>query len=207
MEIKILRVFPKAIMSMTMDREFTQKELDFIVSQNNSLLENMGNTSSEDMDVLRHAELADLKKFIQKTLDMYFLHIYQPKTPGHARLTLTQSWLNFTKKGEHHHLHSHPNSVISGCLYINAKKGEDMIVFQKRDLPHFQIEAGVINEFNSLELNVSVGTKDIVLFPSDTLHRVPITTGDDMRISLAFNSFFRGKIGNVDSDHVNYLEI
>ena len=82
-----------------------------------------------------------------------------------------------------------------------------MITFQRRDIPHFQIETEKINEFNSLEMSVSVGTNDVVLFPSNMLHRVPETTNPDMRISLAFNSFFRGKIGNVDSTGVNYLEI
>jgi hypothetical protein len=56
-------------------------------------------------------------------------------------------------------------------------------------------------------MSVAVGTNDIVMFPSSVLHRVPETTNPDMRISLAFNSFFRGKIGNVDSTGVNYLEI
>jgi uncharacterized protein (TIGR02466 family) len=138
---------------------------------------------------------------------MYFLHVYQPKTPKHARLTLTQSWLNFTKKGEHHHVHTHPNSIVSGCLYISAKQNEDMITFQKREMPQFQIETDNVNEFNSLEMSVPVATNDIVLFPSNMLHRVPETTSSDIRISLAFNSFFRGKIGNVDTSGVNYLEI
>lgn len=207
MEIKVLKAFPQAIMHMTMEKEITQEERDFIMSHYNVLLENMGNNSSEDMHILRHEPLVELKKFVQKCLDMYFLHVYQPRTPQHARLTLTQSWLNFTKPGEHHHLHSHPNSVVSGCLYISAKQGEDLITFQRRDIPHFQIETGKINEFNSLELNVPVATNDIVLFPSNMLHRVPETTSSDIRISLAFNSFFRGKIGNVDSTGVNYLEI
>lgn len=207
MEVKVLKVFPKAVMHMTMEREFTQDEINFIMNEHNHLLENMGNNSSEDMHILRHEPLADLRKFIQKSLDMYFLHIYQPKTPKNARLTLTQSWLNFTKPGEHHHVHTHPNSIISGCLYINAQKGVDMITFQNRDIPQFQIETENINEFNSLELNVPVATKDIVLFPSNMLHRVPDTESTDTRISLAFNSFFRGKIGNVDTTGVNYLEL
>lgn len=207
MQVKVLKAFPQAVMHMTMDKEFTQTELDFIMSQHNVLLENMGNNSSEDMDILRHEPLANLKKFVQRCLDMYFLHVYQPRTPKHVRLTLTQSWLNFTKEGEHHHIHTHPNSIISGCLYISAKRDEDMITFQKREIPQFQIETSKTNDFNSLELNVSVGTKDIVLFPSSMLHRVPETTSKDIRISLAFNSFFRGKIGNVDTSGVNYLEI
>ena len=207
MQVKVLKLFPQAVMHMTMEKEFTQTELDFIMSQHNALLENMGNNSSEDMDILRHEPLADLRKFIQKCLDMYFLHVYQPKTPKHVRLTLTQSWLNFTKPGEHHHVHTHPNSIISGCLYISAKQNEDMITFQRRDIPQFQIETDNVNEFNSLEMSVPVATNDIVLFPSNMLHRVPETTSSDIRISIAFNSFFRGKIGNVDTSGVNYLEI
>jgi uncharacterized protein (TIGR02466 family) len=192
---------------MTMERDFTSEELSFIMDMKKNLLRNMGNDSSEDMDILRHAPMADLKNFIQKTLDMYFLHVYQPKTPKNARLTLTQSWLNFTKPGEHHHVHTHPNSIISGCLYVSAEKGKDMITFENREIPQFQIETDKINEFNSNEISVPVETRDVVLFPSNMLHKVPETMSSDVRISIAFNSFFRGKIGMVDSTQVNYLEL
>ena len=207
MEVKVLKLFPKAAMHMTMERNFTREELSFIMDEKNNLLKNMGNNSSEDMDILRHEPMIDLRKFIQKSLDMYFLHVYQPITPKNARLTLTQSWLNFTKPGEHHHVHTHPNSIISGCLYVSAEKGKDMITFENRDIPQFQIETDKINEFNSNEISVPVQTRDIVLFPSNMLHKVPETMSSDVRISIAFNSFFKGKIGNVDSDRVNYLEI
>jgi uncharacterized protein (TIGR02466 family) len=190
-----------------MERDFTSEELSFIMDMKKNLLRNMGNDSSEDMDILRHAPMADLKNFIQKTLDMYFLHVYQPKTPKNARLTLTQSWLNFTKPGEHHHVHTHPNSIISGCLYVSAEKGKDMITFENREIPQFQIETDKINEFNSNEISVPVETRDVVLFPSNMLHKVPETMSSDVRISIAFNSFFRGKIGMVDSTQVNYLEL
>jgi len=207
MEIKLLKLFPKAAMHMTMERDFTSEELVFIMDMKNTLLRNVGNDSSIDMDILRFPEMLDLKKFIQKSLDIYFLHVYQPKTPKNARLTLTQSWLNFTKPGEFHHVHSHPNSIISGCLYISAEKGKDMITFENREIPQYQIETDNINEFNSNEISVPVVTRDIVLFPSNMLHKVPRTESSDVRISIAFNSFFRGKIGNVDSDKVNYLEL
>ena len=37
-------------------------------------------------------------------------------------LKITQSWINFTKKGEYHHPHAHPNSLISGVFYVEADK-------------------------------------------------------------------------------------
>jgi len=207
MAIKLIKLFPQAVLQTAIERDVTKEELDFIMSYNDNLLDNVGNNSSEDMDILRHPQMAELRKLVQSKLDMYFLHIYKPKVPQNARLTLTQSWLNFTKTGEHHHPHTHPNSIISGCLYISAVKGEDMITFQKREMPIFQIETEEFNDFNAFECNIEVATNDVVMFPSNMLHRVPATTSKDLRISLAFNSFFRGKIGNVSTDHVNYLEI
>ena len=190
-----------------MDRELTREEIYFFLKEEKKTSENMGNLSTTDVDLLRLPEMTEVRKFIQNALDMYFLHVFQPKNPSNARLTLTQSWLNFTRPGEHHHLHTHPNSVISGCLYVNADKSVDKISFQKRDIPVYQIETENFNEFNILEMGVPVETGDLILFPSNMQHRVPTTTGKHTRISLSFNSFFRGKIGNVDSDHVNYLEV
>ena len=33
------------------------------------------------------------------------------------KLVITQSWLNKNKKGESHHEHVHPNSMVSGVWY------------------------------------------------------------------------------------------
>ena len=37
MQVKVLKAFPQAVMHMTMDKEFTQTELDFIMSQHDIL--------------------------------------------------------------------------------------------------------------------------------------------------------------------------
>ena len=76
MQVKVLRVFPKAVMQMPMDRAITQEEVDFIMSFRNQTSENMGNNSSKDVDVLTLAPLASLRKVVQRSLDMYFLHVY-----------------------------------------------------------------------------------------------------------------------------------
>ena len=207
MKVKIINLFPKAAMHFNVERSFTDEELALIMTYENATSNNMGNLSTEDVDILRLPEMSDIKKIIQDALDMYFLHMYQPKNPKEIRLTLTQSWLNFTKQGEHHHIHLHPNSIISGCLYINAKKDVDSIVFKNSEFPYFQIEKEKDNEYNTFTSSIFVETGDIVLFPSNTLHMVPTVTDPHTRISLAFNSFFRGKLGNVSTDKVNYLEI
>jgi hypothetical protein len=46
-------------------------------------------------------------------------------------MRLTQSWLNYTKPGQFHHKHAHPNSFISGVLYMKAARQRDKIYFYK----------------------------------------------------------------------------
>jgi hypothetical protein len=40
---------------------------------------------------------------------------------------------------------------------------------------------------------------DVVLFPSDLDHDVPINTSDEVRYSVAFNIFFRGEMGHEET--------
>jgi hypothetical protein len=46
-----------------------------------------------------------------------------PKDVWHAEIDpfVTQSWLNWTKPGQWHHKHSHPNSLYSGVLYLDVE--------------------------------------------------------------------------------------
>ena len=45
---------------------------------------------------------------------------------------ITQSWLNYTRANQFHHRHEHPNSFVSGVLYINADKATDRINFYNK---------------------------------------------------------------------------
>ena len=62
---------------------------------------------------------------------------------------------------------------------------------------NLQLQSKEQNPFNSVEVFFPVGSGDFVLFPSDLTHGVNNTSGDHTRISLAFNSYFSGKIGYV----------
>ena len=81
---------------------------------------NAGNTTSNDNYVLEHKALKNLKKDLHTKVMDYFDKIIctdNPITPY-----ITQSWINYTKRDQHHHRHSHTNSLISGVFYINADK-------------------------------------------------------------------------------------
>ena len=52
------------------------------------------------------------------------------------------------------------------------------------------------NMWNSESWWFSVKTGDVILFPSSLTHMVETKEGDNTRISLSFNVFIKGTVGN-----------
>ena len=85
---------------------------------------------------------------------------------------ITQSWINYTREGEYHHSHAHPNSLISGVLYIDANKDNDKILFEKRGYHRIALTIKDYNLYNSDSWFFPVQTGDLIIFPSETQHKV-----------------------------------
>jgi uncharacterized protein (TIGR02466 family) len=162
----------------------------------------MGNLRGEDGYILNQPMFAELKDFIMQCIKEYVDSVYATKD---LDVYITQSWANYTKPKEFHHKHSHPNSFISGVFYVNAKPKEDMIRFHKNKSSFLSVKIGQANNYNSNDVVILVETGDLVLFPSDFVHEVPPTTSDETRISIAFNTFIRGYIGDEKSSTALYL--
>ena len=118
-------LFPTAVAKFELGRDYTAEELAFVDEQ--PMHSNMGNTTSDDRYVLRHDTMASLKAFAEASVNEYLRSIYAPKHD--LSLRLTQWWLNYTKPGQYHHKHAHPNSFVSGVLYLKAAKERDKIYF------------------------------------------------------------------------------
>jgi uncharacterized protein (TIGR02466 family) len=207
MKGELIPMFPTCLLLNNINRDFTEDELECILSYKNDVRENTGNFTTNDIFVLENSKLSGLKKIIEFALNDYLQQVYQPIND--VKLLSTISWLNFTDKTQYHHKHCHHNSFVSGCLYINAKKESDCIVFTKRATgENWQLQPNQYNAFNSNEFSVPVSTGDLVLFPSNLLHSVPQSEHEYTRISLAFNSFFSGELGFVDGEMrgINYLK-
>jgi len=205
MKLDTLRIFATPLMTFDIGREFTKEEIDCIKGQ--ELGFSVGNEGSYNHRVLEDPAMANLKKFAQEGLDQWFMEINSPARPNEVRLKLTQSWTNITEPGENHHQHFHPNSIVSGVIYIQADINNDEIVFTNtKEISHWQFDVQNHNGYNSHLYHLPIRTGAMVLFPSHVFHGVPETTSTQTRISLAFNSFYEGKIG-MENDGVNYLEI
>ena len=189
-------LFPTPVMFSEIDRPFTQEELDYVSSHGKEGMtnRNVGNVTSNNNYILEEPELAGLKEVVTKAINEYIKRVYKPKYEAEAYVT--QSWLNYTAKGEFHHKHEHPNSFISGVLYIHTDETKDKITFHRSGYKQLQLATDNFDIYNSDSWWFNVKTGGIVIFPSSLTHHVEDVTADETRISLAFNTFIKGTLGD-----------
>jgi uncharacterized protein (TIGR02466 family) len=204
----MLPIFPTVVTMNKMERYFTEDEMNCFMSFKDKLRYTYPNTL--DIYILDNEPLIELKNICERALNNYLLEINKPINPNDIRLKITHSWLNFTKKEQYHPPHTHHNSILCGVLYVNANKEKDKIVFTKMDSgENWQIQTNnQKNIFSSNTFELSVGTGDIVIFPSNLTHSVPLIE-DENRLSLAFNSFYSGNIGFIEGPlkGINFVKI
>lgn len=190
--MQITGLFPTALGIFELGRSFTGKEIKFI--KNQEMHRNIGNKVSDCRDMLDAKELKNIKTFVDKSIQHYFQNIYAPKQ--NTKLRITQSWCNYTEPGQHHHRHAHPNSFISGVLYIQANPDIDRINFYRSGWQQLRTPPGEFNPYNSDSWWMEAGAGTLFLFPSSLEHMVEPVQGDQTRISLSFNTFPIGNFGD-----------
>lgn len=197
---RIMDLFPTPLYINHINEPLINQQKNYLLNLPKIL--NQGNLRSESGYIFEYPLFAELKKTINEHIKEY-INIVYPNS--NLDVYITQSWANYTEPNQYHHKHSHPNSFISGVYYINAIKNEDMIKFYK-DLPFiYQINHNQPNNYNSGDVAIFIETGDLVLFPSNFTHNVPPTTSKETRISISFNTFIKGNLGDEDSSTALYL--
>jgi len=191
-------LFALPIYISNIERQFTKKELDFVYKQEKKCVKNEGNVNTADNYILNNKEFKNIKQFLEKSCQDYLDKIISPEK--NIKLYITQSWLNYTKENQFHHRHAHPNSVVSGVLYFNANEENDSIKFFNKDT-YAQLLPKIknYNIWNSFSWWFPIKTGSLIMFPSSTTHQVDLKKGDNNRISLAFNTFYKGTLGENES--------
>ena len=194
-EFKVINLFPTPIYITKMNRGFTKQELKFVENQKKQCSKNEGNIITNENYILNKKEFKNIKKFLDQCCKDYLEKIICPKND--LKLYITQSWLNYTEKNQYHHRHFHPNAVVSGVLYFDCNKENDKIVFStSKGYQQIKPEIENYNIWNSDTWWLPVETGQLIMFPSSTTHQVETKKGDNTRISLAFNTFYKGTIGS-----------
>ena len=105
-------------------------------------------------------------------------------------LKLEDIWINILSEGGNHSAHLHPNSVVSGTIYIVMPPETSAIKFE--DPRHAMMMAAPSRLVNAKEylkpfiyINPLVG--EILLWESWLRHEVPMNMSSEERISISFN--------------------
>jgi uncharacterized protein (TIGR02466 family) len=193
-EANINGIFPTPIYISKVDRKLTPLELKFVDKNKKDHYKNDGNITSNNNYILNEKPFANIKKELDLRVQDYFDKIISPA--NNITPYITQSWLNYTETNQYHHKHAHPNSLVSGVFYINCHEEHDKIKFFNDTYKTIRTEVKDWNMWNSESWWFPVKTRDVILFPSSLTHMVETKKGDNTRISLAFNVFIKGTVGN-----------
>jgi uncharacterized protein (TIGR02466 family) len=193
-EANINGIFPTPIYISKVERKLTPLELKFVDKNKKDFYKNDGNITSNNNYILNEKPFADIKKELNLRVQDYFDKVISPA--NNITPYITQSWLNYTETNQYHHKHAHPNSLVSGVFYINCHEEHDKIKFFNDNYKTIKLEVKDWNMWNSESWWFSVKTGDVILFPSSLTHMVETKQGDNTRISLAFNVFIKGTVGN-----------
>ena len=206
---ELMQLFPTPLLICPYPIDYS-KELEWI-KNSECRKENKGNGAeqgnvhynrqSEDTFVLDRPELSNVRAFIEAKLHEYVTKIYASTD----KLVITQSWLNKNKKGESHHEHVHPNSMVSGVWYPQIHEKLPPIQFRSRQQRDIALQTNQYNTFNSATFMLPMKKGELILFPSNLTHSVPANQSDEERISLSFNTWPKGNMG--DKQSLTYLPL
>jgi len=181
---------------------FNDQELAVLNSQPES---NNKNNLSENKFVLESQDLERFKQFLQQQIDEYAQNVCGVSD----KFYITNSWIARNPTGIDHHRHNHPNSIFSGVYYLKANENTAPItlhaespIFKKFLLDYHYKE---YNLFNSNDWSFPVKTGSLIIFPSWVDHSSSVNESPHDRTLLGFNSFVRGKFG--DLNYCSDLEI
>jgi uncharacterized protein (TIGR02466 family) len=152
--------------------------------------------------------------------DVVFSHVkkYEKDVCGFKSslsFKLTESWYKETVPGDDHLDHNHPNSMLSGVVYLNVPKGnthheglnlihvENRGVFKHHDFRYDYTPT----KYNQISTFIPVETGDIVLFPSYLYHFVSRNESEnESRRIISFNTFIQGRM-SCENSYPNVLTL
>lgn len=192
-DYEILELFPTPVFTTTLPVHFS-KIIPWLLQQE-MLSEEIDSANygerSKNSYVLDESQSADLKKHILGIAGHYGSMLGY----NYNSYRFGQSWVSLKHPGQHHTMHSHPNSLISGVFYFGeTAENTPAIKFHKviggmnvsYIAPKEVLDKREI-KYAWKEFSVEFKPGLLVLFPSYLHHSVPLNKSDKVRCSLAFN--------------------
>ena len=189
-------IVPRTLLKFSMDSELLKSSLE-LVSQEEFIRSDV-NQMSKNHFLLREKKYKKLSEWVDSCLEEIRLYMnYRCES-----LKVTQSWANLTKKNQFHHPHVHPNSILSGIIYLTKSNAstlfgfkDDWYIMTDYD-SHPSVKLSFDTERSSSMSRYNVIPGDMIIFPSNYRHSTEIHQIDEYdRITISFNVFPNGKLG------------
>ena len=199
-------VLPQTFYNFECNKDLIDNVLSLIKKEKYVKVDPKKNLSSHSLNSTLHKqkEYAELIDWIYKCIN----ELKEDLKLQCERFTITQCWSNCAEFGQKHPEHLHPNSFLSGILYLNnsdAKTlfaGENMWNYFKRTDRVMKISPEFNQELTLIHYEDCVAGK-LILFPSNVIHMVKPNNSSNLypvpnRYTISFNAFPSGKIGDMN---------
>jgi len=196
MKFNLVKIFPQPILQtkLIIEPEW-MKYINSIKYVRN--VHNNGYVST-DFKILNTKKLKTLKSKINNVIKNYM----EEHLKISNKLKITASWVMKHVKNDFAQTHLHQNSIISGVLYLQTKKGAGDLIFARQNFltetfAFDRIEDTALNT-HQLAFNTEPGV--LLVFPSNLSHYTLTMPFDNYeRICLSFNTFISDTIGDGDN--------
>ena len=201
-------IFSKAIYSKVIDININEllaaaKKEKYITAGNWDSVNNQALISA-DKTILNKKELSKIKKQLLKEIHFYAHDIMKYKN----NFEVTTSWFTKTSNNQISDYHKHNNSMLSAVLYLktDAKSGQISFIDYYSNL--FQLEVHEYNVWNATSYRFKPQDGLLLIFKSDTFHKILKHESKNDRYSLAMNFVPVGPVGQVATDSfVNIVKV
>jgi len=190
-----IKILPQTIFKYQCDPELISNTLEMIKDEewkSSDQVEYIGQTYNCLLN--RQSKYQKLHEWIHECLH----EIKQELEFNCDCIKIVQSWANRGELGQWMWRHLHPNSFISGILYLTDSNAQTFFYYNNIWNNNYSVSLWPQkDERYEICHKQSTVAGDLIIFPSQLYHSVDehMSEGDD-RYTLSFNSFPSGKIGS-----------
>ena len=204
-EYEVLDLFPTPVYTTTMPQELSSiiPFLDAQAPNSGSDIENYGERSSNSY-ILNEPECAETRKFVLEHIKEFAENVM---LYNYDTWELSQSWVSRKLPGQHHQMHTHPNSLISGVFFYGEPSEQTpAIKFHKMQggINQQVLQPAIkpdkrSSKFAWVEFSINFAPGLLLLFPSYLFHSVPLNESKTVRSSVAFNVVPKNRLGSEEN--------
>ncbi len=187
-------LFSVPVITVAESYNLNDEEKDFLTNHEELLHTTGGTSYTKDCYVLDHKSQYYFKKYVMKHVRDFAYNIL--KVNQNIEIYMTNSWVNYNNQYTTHIRHNHANSFISGVFYIDGSNIFKTTFYRQTNLLEWDLNYTERNIFNTDLINVESEKNHMILFPSSIYHEAPTNMNDETRITLSFNTWIRGEIGD-----------